>query len=1001
MKKLSVSNRSCIVLGLVLLLCSITKLHAQNKHYRVVIEGDQTKSFLQTKDLEVDHFHFENGKITAEISHKDLQLLRKKGIKHKIKIRNLEKRIPRINKRIDKKNAGRAEKNAAMQVPTPSNFSLGSMGGFHTHDEAIAVLDKMRQLYPQLITVKSSIGTSIEGRPIYMVKISDNADTDEDEEEMLFTSLHHAREPIGLSQNLFYMWYLLENYATNDEVKTLIDNSELYFIPIINPDGYLYNQQTNPNGGGFWRKNRRNNGSTYGVDLNRNYGYEWGAHNGSSNNPSSEVYQGTTPFSEPETQAMRDFVNQHNFTSALNYHSYSDLLLHPWGYSSTTLPPDKDTFVAMGNYMTEENSYAVGTPYQTLGVTGGGSSDDWMYGEQTSKAKIYAMTPEVGGSNDGFWPPSSRIIPLCNESYYLNSKIMRMGIKYAKLTPANTSQTITELTGTVGFSLKRFSVNDANWTVSLSSTSSNVSSFGQAVSYNNLVLLGTQNGTIDFTLKADTPTGTQIPITITVNNGSWQYTQEVTITYNGSGTTCNATVPGGVSSSGVGTSGATVSWNAVSGTTYDLRYRQTGTTNWTTVAVNQTSYAITGLSATTGYEAQVRSKCPDNSTSNYSTSVNFTTTSISTCNATVPGGVSSSGVGTSGATVSWNAVSGTTYDLRYRQTGTTNWTTAAVNQNSYAITSLSAATAYEAQVRSKCPDGTTSNYSASVNFTTTSSQVNYCTSSGTNASEEYIGNVQLGTINNASSASSGYTDHTSISTDLSKGVSNTITITPTWTGSTYSEGYSVWIDYNQNGDFEDPGEQVWTQTATRNTPVSGAFTVPASATEGATRMRVSMSYNAIPNPCGTFNYGEVEDYTVTIKAGGGENDICEGVAAYNASQTYQVGDRVTYQGNLYERTQSGWTNLGACGSSAISKDGDVSVVLSDTYILHPNPVGKQLNIQLNVLKEVSYTVTDALGKVALKGKCTSHVDVDDLKSGVYVLTIFNEGKGHSARFVKK
>ncbi|MBQ0741152.1 peptidase M14, partial [Aquimarina celericrescens] len=83
--------------------------------------------------------------------------------------------------------------------------------------------------------------------------------------EMLFTSLHHAREPIALSQNLFYMWYLLENYNSNPEIKTLVDNTELYFIPIVNPDGYIYNQQTNPNGGGYWRKNRRNNGGSYGI----------------------------------------------------------------------------------------------------------------------------------------------------------------------------------------------------------------------------------------------------------------------------------------------------------------------------------------------------------------------------------------------------------------------------------------------------------------------------------------------------------------------------------------------------------------------------------------------------------------------------------------------------------------------------------------------------------------------------------------------------------------
>ena len=72
------------------------------------------------------------------------------------------------------------------------------------------------------------------------------------------------------------MWYLLENYATNADIKATVDNTELFFVPCVNPDGYVYNQTTNPNGGGMWRKNRRNNGTSFGVDINRNYGYNWG-----------------------------------------------------------------------------------------------------------------------------------------------------------------------------------------------------------------------------------------------------------------------------------------------------------------------------------------------------------------------------------------------------------------------------------------------------------------------------------------------------------------------------------------------------------------------------------------------------------------------------------------------------------------------------------------------------------------------------------------------------
>ena len=148
--------------------------------------------------------------------------------------------------------------------------------------------------------------------------------------------------------------------------------------------------------------------------------------------------------------------------------------------------------------------------------------------------------------------------------------------------------------------------------------------------------------------------------------------------------------------------------------------------------------------------------------------------------------------------------------------------------------------------------------------------VNYCASTSGNVNDEYIGRVQLNTIDNASGGQF-YSNFTAISTDLSKDTQYTITITPTWTGTVYSEGYAVWIDYNQNGDFTDSGELVYSRAATTTTPISGSFTVPATAVDGPTRMRVSMKYNGIPTSCESFSYGEVEDYTVNIGGSGGSD----------------------------------------------------------------------------------------------------------------------------------
>ncbi len=142
--------------------------------------------------------------------------------------------------------------------------------------------------------------------------------------------------------------------------------------------------------------------------------------------------------------------------------------------------------------------------------------------------------------------------------------------------------------------------------------------------------------------------------------------------------------------------------------------------------------------------------------------------------------------------------------------------------------------------------------------------VAYCSSKGNSVNDEYIQRVQLNSIDNSSNGGDGYSNFTSISTDLSVGQTYTITVTPKWTGTVYDEGYAVFIDYNHDGDFDDSGELVWSKAASKDTPNTGTFTIPSGAVQTATRMRVSMKYNGIPTACETFSYGEVEDYTVNI-----------------------------------------------------------------------------------------------------------------------------------------
>ena len=306
------------------------------------------------------------------------------------------------------------------------DFSLGSMLGNYTLQEAINQMDTLSILYPNFVSEKDSIGTSFEGRTIWAFKLSDNPAIDENEPEVLYTGLTHAREPLSMMNLFYFANWLCENYNNNLIANYLLDNREMWFIPIVNPDGYFYNETIAPDGGGMHRKNRRSNpqnsncntGTQQGVDLNRNYGYNWGANNsGSSGNPCSAVYRGSSAFSEPETEAVSNFILSREFNNALHYHSYSNLLIHSWGDGSYPDEPYLTTLREIGNEMTHYNGYLVGTGIETVGYTVNGDAVDWSYGN----AGLLSYTPEIGSFVDNFWPSEDRVVPLCQDQIYSNS----------------------------------------------------------------------------------------------------------------------------------------------------------------------------------------------------------------------------------------------------------------------------------------------------------------------------------------------------------------------------------------------------------------------------------------------------------------------------------------------------------------------------------------------------------------------------------------------------
>ncbi len=298
-----------------------------------------------------------------------------------------------------------------------------NFGDFHTFSETIDFIDGLTAAYPSIVGEKISIGTSIEGRDVWAIKISDNPGVDETEPEILLDGLHHAREPMSVEVLLHYMTWLTSNYGTDPEATFLVDNREIWFVPVVNPDGYCYNELTDPGGGGMWRKNRRNNAgsSCYGVDPNRNYDYEWGGV-GSSGDPCSETYRGTAPHSEPCIQAYVSFVEAREFVTNITFHSVAGMVLLPWGYTNAHTPDDA-TFRVLANNMAQYNGYQVGQAGEIL-YNCSGTTPDWAYGVED----IWSLCVEVAGT--GFWPAESEIPSLNAENLWPQQYICRVAGSY-------------------------------------------------------------------------------------------------------------------------------------------------------------------------------------------------------------------------------------------------------------------------------------------------------------------------------------------------------------------------------------------------------------------------------------------------------------------------------------------------------------------------------------------------------------------------------------------
>ncbi len=396
----------------------------QEKYSQVKIFASSESDFrsIQNAGLELDHVESIDNYVIAWLSSREIEKLKNSGVGYQVTIDDW---MAYYNSRPV---MSESERQAAIQESIDSyNVShsiYGSMGGYLTYQEVINKLDSMRLQYPGLISPKFSIGTTFEGREMWTVRVSNSPDAPTGRPEVWYHSLIHAREPESMEQNIYFMYWLLENYNIDPYATYILRYRELYFTPVFNVDGYEYNRQTNPGGGGFWRISRKPCTGGIGADLNRNYGpydfWNFGGPGGPGSTTicGDETFRGNLPFDQAETQNAMNFVNSRNFKGVLSYHTFGNYFIRPWGYSGL-VSPDENTYQNFSADMALQNQFTLGRSLNTVGYTVRGTTDDWYYSD-SGHTKIIAMTPEVGTGSDGFWPPQNRILPLAQSTVWSN-----------------------------------------------------------------------------------------------------------------------------------------------------------------------------------------------------------------------------------------------------------------------------------------------------------------------------------------------------------------------------------------------------------------------------------------------------------------------------------------------------------------------------------------------------------------------------------------------------
>ncbi|XP_056157216.1 carboxypeptidase B2 [Lampris incognitus] len=360
-------------------------------HYEAVLWRPVSPSLIKEGNL----VHL---MVPSKTSDAVMGVLKEHSIKHQVLLRNGEALIE-MQKRND---------STYMRSPSSNNER------YHSLEDIYHWINRTTQEHPDMVKA-ILIGSSFEKRPIYIMKVTSKK-RNEGNRAMWLDCGIHAREWITPAFCMRFVQNALAHYNINQEITNILDNMDVYVLPVMNPDGYKYTWTTNR----MWRKNRSfsENSSCVGVDLNRNFDANW-CTEGASDDPCSEIYCGQYPESEPESAAVAKFLRSHKESIKLYFtiHSYSQMLLFPYSYTYDKTENHNDLLAMAHEAATRirrhyHNTYTYGAGANTIYLAPGGS-DDWAY----NLGIKYSFTLEMQDRGRyGFLLPPSLIHRACDEA---------------------------------------------------------------------------------------------------------------------------------------------------------------------------------------------------------------------------------------------------------------------------------------------------------------------------------------------------------------------------------------------------------------------------------------------------------------------------------------------------------------------------------------------------------------------------------------------------------